>query len=413
MRLRRSVRLSLRALLAHKVRASLSIASITVGVAAVLLTSAVGVGARREVMLKVENMGTNLLVVRPAQVRKLAARKTISGSVTSLRLEDYQAISELDSVAAAAPGAEGTMSVKAGFYALKSKVLGTTPGFPAVRRFQVRSGRFFDAEDNRTAGRVAVLGSRVADVLFPYEDPTGRDIRIRGVPFEVIGVLQSKGVSADGSDEDTQVLVPIRTALRRVLNVRWLSAIYVSARNEKGMEQAQTQVRDVLRERHRPAPPPHDSDAANQPDDFAVQNTASFLAMQKRTADSLDLLTTGIAALALVVGGTGVLALMLLSVKERTAEIGLRIAVGARPRDILTQFLLEATLLCAGGWIAGMALGAAGAAVVAFSTQWALGVPVGALFASWVMAIATGLLFGAIPARKASLLPPMEALRAQ
>jgi putative ABC transport system permease protein len=317
--------------------------------------------------------------------------------------------------------------VKASFYAMKSKVLGTTQYFPTVRRFQIRSGRFFDAEDDRMASRVAVLGSRVADVLFPDEDPTGRDIRIRGVPFEVIGVLQSKGVLADGSDEDSQVLVPIRTALRRILNVSWLNAIYVSAKNDAGVEQAEAQVRAVLRERHRPGRssardgadtlrsgrPPPALPPPDQLDDFAVQNTASFLAMQKRTADSLDLLTTGIAGLALLVGGTGVLALMLLSVKERTGEIGLRIAVGARPRDILTQFLLEATLLCAGGWMAGMGLGAAGAAVVAYGTQWAIGVPFGAIFASCVMAIATGLLFGAIPARKASLLPPMEALRAQ
>src|SRR5262249_51131821 len=162
---------------------------------------------------------------------------------------------------AAAPGVDGTMSVKAGFYAMKSKVLGTTPGFPTVRRFQIRSGRFFDSEDDRTASRVAVLGSRVADVLFPDEDPIGRDIRIRGVPFEVIGVLQSKGVLADGSDEDTQVLVPIHAALRRVLNVNWLSAIYVSASNEAGVELAEAQVRTVLMERHRARP-------AEQPDDF-------------------------------------------------------------------------------------------------------------------------------------------------
>jgi putative ABC transport system permease protein len=230
-------------------------------------------------------------------------------------------------------------------------------------------------------------------------------MRIRGVPFEVIGLFEPKGVLADGSDEDNQVLIPIRTALRRVFNVRWLSAVFVGVRDPQRMETAETEIGRLLRVRHRLS-------RDGSPDDFAIQNTTRFLAIQKQTADSLMLLTTGLAALALLVGGIGILALMLLSVKERTGEIGLRMAVGAKPRDILIQFLFEATLLALGGWLAGITIGAIGAVAVAFSTTWTIGVPGEAVLASLAMAVTTGLGFGALPARKASLVPPIEALLA-
>lgn len=392
MRLRRSFRMSVRALFAHKVRAALALASVAAGVAAVLLTSAIGTGAQQEVSRKIEAMGTNLLIVRPAQVERLASRRTIRGVVTTLVAEDAEAIAALPSVEDAAPGVDRPVRVKAGPYASMTKVLGTTPPFLRIRNFRVQHGRFFDARDDLQ--RVAVLGAGTAAALFPGGDAVGAEIRIRGVPFAVIGVLEAKGVTPDGGDEDTQILVPFRTAMRRLFNTTWLTTVFVTAAE---IDTARADIERLLRARHRR-------------EDFAVQNTTKFLAMQKQTADFLTLLATGLGGIALVVGGAGILALMLMSVRERTAEIGLRMAVGATPNDILAQFLFEATLLALGGWMAGLAIGSIGAAAVALGTEWTLAVPVDALVASAVMVAIAGLGFGAFPARKASLLPPIEAL---
>lgn len=394
MRFRRSLRMSLRALFAHRLRATLALASVAVGVAAVILTSAIGTGAQQEVIRKIETTGTNLLIVRPAQVERLASRQTIRGVVTTLVPEDAVAVATLPRVANAAPGVERTVRVKAGAIASMTKVLGTTPAFLTIRNFRVQSGRFFDDADELQ--RVAVLGARTAEALFPDGNAVGAEVRVRGVPFHVIGVLDAKGATADGGDEDNQILVPIRTAMRRVFNTTWLTTVFVTARD---VDAARADITTLLRERH-------------ATEDFAVQNTTKFLSMQKQTADFLTLLATGLAGIALVVGGVGILALMLMSVRERTSEIGLRIAVGATPNDILAQFLFEATLLALGGWMAGLTIGAIGAAAVALGTEWTLAVPVNALIASIAMVLIAGLGFGAFPARKASLLPPIEALLA-
>jgi putative ABC transport system permease protein len=402
MRLRRSLTLSLRALFAHKVRASLALASVSAGVAAVILTSAIGAGAQRDIRQKIERMGVNLLVVRPVQVARSAARKEQKGVVTTLRLADYEAVAELSVVERAAPGIELPVKVKVGASAMATRLLGTTKDFPLVRHFVIKRGRFFDDADDRASRRVVVLGARVAETLFD-DDPVGRQILIRRVPFDVIGVLAPKGALGDG-DEDNQVLVPIRTVLRRVSNSTWLSTVFVSVREEgpRSINNAESQIGAVLRERHRVK-------SSGQPD-FEVQNAARFFTMQRQTADSLGTMTTGLGAAALLVGGTGIMALMLLSVKERTSEIGLRIAVGATSRNILTQFLLESTILALSGWAGGILIGAAGVTIIGVSTAWPVAAPVPAMLGSLAMAVIIGVGFGAIPARKAAMIPPMQAL---
>src|SRR5262249_24399789 len=200
-----------------------AVSSVTAGVAAVLVTSAIGAGAETSIRSQIERLGANLLVVRPAQVKRIVARKEVKGAVSTLRLEDLDAIAPLESVVDAVPGLEGPAKVKAGTVAMTTKVLGTAPELPAVRRFQIQQGRFFDADDDREARRVAVLGSRVTAALFDA-NPVGRSIRIRGIPFEVIGSLAPKGVVA-GGDEDNQIVVPIRTARRRLFNATWLTSI--------------------------------------------------------------------------------------------------------------------------------------------------------------------------------------------
>jgi putative ABC transport system permease protein len=410
-RLRRSVKPSLRALAAHRTRALLALASVSVGVAAVVLTNAIGVGAEQQIVRRIETVGTNLLVVRPAQVQRLTARKQVSGVVTTLRMEDRDAIAALPLVAEAAPGAEQTLRVKAGAIATATTVVGTTPAFLTVRRFTLHAGRFLDEEDNLASRRVAVLGARVSETLFAADDPIGRDVRIRGVPFEVIGVLEAKGALGDGGDEDNQVLIPIRTALRRVLNATWLNEVFVGVGDLRQMADAQATIGDALRARHRAAS--RDRAGAARGRDFEIQDVTRFLVIQKEAADSLRLFTSALGVLALIVGGTGILALMLLAVRERTSEIGLRMAVGARPRDVLTQFLLEATLLAFGGWLIGVIAAAMVASIVVVATQWTIVPPIDALLASLAMVLLIGLGFGAYPARLASRLPPIGALRSE
>jgi putative ABC transport system permease protein len=276
------------------------------------------------------------------------------------------------------------------------------PALARLRGLRVADGRFLDEADDLEARRVAVLGARVASTLFPGGDAVGRDVRIRGLPFEVVGVLQAKGVLADGSDQDGNVFVPLRTALRRVFNTTWLSAIFVSVGERAEAPAVESAVRALLRERHRLAP--------GAPDDFEVQDQVRLLALRQDAVRGLTLVTAGLAGVAMLVGGSGILALMFLSVKERTAEIGLRMAVGARPRDVLAQFLGEATLLAVGGWALGALVAAAGALALGAATGWPVAFPAEAATGSLALALATGAGGGTIPARRASLVVPVRAL---
>jgi putative ABC transport system permease protein len=382
----------------------LAMSSVAAGVVAVVVTGAIGQGAKEEVLRQTESIGTNLLVVRPAQVSNSAARKTVRGFVTSLKLDDYQAITQLSRVSAAVPGFESSVVVKADNLSMSAMVLGTTSPYLDVCRFRLQEGRFITDEDDLTANRVAVLGARVNETLFGGQHAIGQQIRIRNVAFEVVGVLEPKGVLADGSDEDDRVVIPIRTALRRVFNSTWLNPVFVSVRDLAEMDEARSDLAALLRDRHRLV-------QRNKADDFSIQDKTKVLAARKQLADSLTLLATGLAASSLVVGGAGILALMLMSVRERTAEIGLRMAIGAKPRDILGQFLLEATSIAAGGWLAGMAIAAVATVIIARATSWTTSISSGLVFITLAIVVTSGLIFGAYPARKASLMPPIEALR--
>ncbi len=400
MKLRRNIGTSLRALFAHRVRATLASSSVSIGTAAVLVTNAIGTGADRDIQRGIASLGVNLVVVRPAQVRRTAARRQLSGATKSLTFADYEAIAELPEVARVAPGIDGAVRVKAGLRTVPTQLVGTTPEFFNVRRFQLRSGRYFDDDDDRAARRVAVLGARVANQL---DDPdiVGKQVRIRGIPVDVIGVLAPKGVLADG-DEDDQVIVPTRTALRRLLNVTWLSAVYVSASDPSTVRATETAIGELLVRRH----PPRQTQQAV----FEIQDASRFFTLQRRTTEALANLTTGLAAIAPGVGGTGIMALMLPPVRERTSEIGLRVAVGATPRDILVQFLLESLILALCGWIAGVILGGAGAFGIKLGLGWPVAVPTSALVSSFGVGLVIGLGFGAVPARRASVVQPMQAL---
>ena len=404
MRFHRGFFLSVRALLAHQGRAALAVASVAIGVAAVLVTSAVGEGARQEVLREISALGTNLIVVRPAQVQRSAARQQVQGRVTSLRLGDWRAIQALAAVEEAAPAVDQRLGVSARRRSTKALIFGTSSSFFVLRGLQVRSGRALDPIDDAASPRVAVLGSRIAATLFPLRDAVGQTLLVRGVPFQVVGVLAARGVLADGSDEDGNVFIPIRTALRRVLNTTWLSSIFVSVVDRQRMGEAEAQIQHLLRDHHRLD--------LQEPDDFDVQNQSKLLAMRSAVADWLTLLAGGMAGVSLLVGGTGVLALMLLSVKERTGEIGLRMAVGALPRDIFVQFLVEATMLAFVGWLSGVVVGAMGIVAATLATDWPASVPETGLLATLATTCLTGVGFGSWPARQATRLPPIRAIGA-
>ena len=406
MKLLRGLGVSARALLARRMGAVLTLASIALSVGAVVTVSAIGRGANQEILRQTENLGANLLVVRPAQVKNSPARKRIKGLVTTLTEEDLGAIRELSLVQAAIPGLENAVTARAGNRSMSVRALGTTNAYLNVCRFQLASGRFIDDQDDRLALRAAVLGARVDKELFPGEDAVGQSVQIRGVPFQVIGILKAKGIQADGSDQDNQIVIPIRTALRRVFNLTWLNPIFVSVRDPSRMRIAQFRIAQLLRLRHR-------LDSEGKPDDFAIQDQTKTLLAQRQIAGSLTTLALGLSVVSLIVGGIGIFALMLMSVKERTFEIGLRMAVGASPGDILVQFLAEAILLALGGWLAGMMIGLLGAGAVALLAKWKVALAPSLLPASLATALGAGIGAGTYPARKASLIPPIQALQVE
>jgi putative ABC transport system permease protein len=399
-------RIALKAVTAHKLRALLAIVGIVVGVAAVIVMLAVGEGAKREVLGKIQGLGTNILIVSAGQLKSIAGRPQLVGNVTTLDLRDARAIvEECPAVARVAPIQSRKLAVKYGTGTTTTSVVGTSADFPAVREFRTAVGRFFDADEVQGAQRVAVLGQTVLANLGAGRTLVGETLRINNVPFEVIGILEPKGVNYAGIDEDDQVLIPISTALRRLFNMSFLSSLYIQAKDERAMGTAAHQLTELLHERHRIK--------TGRPEDFTLQTQAEILEAAQETSQTFSLLLGSIAGISLFVGGIGILAMMVISVRERTREIGVRRAVGARRRDILMQFILEATTLSLAGGLVGSLVGIAGGALFARATGWPTAISPMAILAAFGVSAAIGIFFGAYPARRAARLDPIVALRAE
>ena len=391
----------------HKMRTVLALLGIIIGVSAVIIMVAIGRGAQKEVLGKIEEMGTNLIVVNAGQVRTFAGRKRQTGNVITLTLRDAKAIKmECPSVRLTAPAQSKKLQVKYGSLSTKTSVVGTTPDFQEIRNFHVAKGEFFTEEENRASLRLAVLGQTVVKNIFENEDPIGETIRIRKIPFTVIGVMQAKGVDINGVDQDDQIIIPINTALRRVFNLTYLSMIYVQAKDNRSIDAAIEEVTELLRERH------HLTRHA-KPDDFTIQNQADVLKTQKEATNTFTMLIGSIAAISLLVGGIGILAIMLMVIRERTNEIGLRMAVGARKKDILMQFLLESLMLSIAGGFLGIMLGISGSLTIGLFTNWSASLSILSIIIAFAFSLLVGLFFGVYPARRASLLDPIEALRSE
>jgi putative ABC transport system permease protein len=407
MRWTRGLKVSMEMLMAHRLRTVLSVLGIVVGIATVSVMTAVGRGSEQKVMAGIRSMGTNLISISAGKVMLIAGRERQGAVVTTLTPQDATAIQSeaSDLVSLVAPAQSKKLPVKFEEIGLKTNIVGTTPEFLEIRNLHLEAGEMFDEQNDRAASRVAVVGQTMARDLFGKANALGQTIRIGKVPFQIIGVLAPAGVDINGADQDDQILVPLRTAMRRVFNVTYVNNIYIQVRSEQQMDQCAAQLNEALRARHRLR--------TGKPDDFTIQNQAELLKTQQETQSTFTTLTVGVASLSLAVGGVGILAVMLMSVRERVKEIGLRRALGARKGDILFQFLIEAVMLSFMGGILGAFVGIIVTFVVARIAGWEAILVPQILMAAVAASAGIGLLFGTIPARKASLASPIHSLRAE
>ena len=403
-----SARIAVRALRVNKLRSALTMLGIVIGVGAVITMVAVGAGAQARVAEQIQSLGSNMIIVLSGSILSGGARMG-SGSQLTITEDDAWAIQrEIPAVAAAAPTSRGGAQVVYGNLNWATGIQGVTLEFFTAREWDVADGRLFSQEEVEGAGKVALVGLTVVGNLFGDSDPLGQVIRIKNVPFTVIGTLERKGQTTFGQDQDDTVLIPLSTAKKKVLgasqaNARSVGSIAVKVREARAMPEAEQEIRGLLRQRHRLQ--------AFQDDDFNIRNLTEVLQSQEASSRVLTLLLAAIASVSLLVGGIGIMNIMLVSVTERTREIGLRMAVGARGRDILLQFLVEAVTLSLIGGAIGIAMGLAGSYSIAYFAQWRTLVSTEAVFVAFAFAAAVGVFFGFYPARKAAALNPIDALR--
>jgi len=402
------LRIALRALAVNKLRSALTMLGIVIGVGAVIVMIAVGGGAQARVEEQIRALGSNLLLVMPGSTTAGGVRMGF-GSGSTLTEDDVAAINREIPEALGAPALRGSAQVIWGNANWSTQIFGVTPEYLDVRQWPLASGRSFEPGEMAGAAKVCLIGATVARQLFGAADPLDQSIRIKRVPFTVIGVLDVKGQSLMGTDQDDLVLVPIKTARSRVLGTasaarnRTVGTIWVKVADGLDTKVVEEQVRSLLRQRHRIQ--------AGADDDFSLRNLAEVMAAQEASSRVLALLLAAVASVSLLVGGIGIMNIMLVSVTERTREIGLRMAVGARTRDILGQFLVEAVTLSLIGGLIGVALGVGGSVAIAQLAGWRIVLSPEAVGLAVAFAFAIGVFFGFYPARKAARLNPVEALR--
>ncbi|NWF91710.1 MAG: ABC transporter permease [Syntrophaceae bacterium] len=401
-----SLRIALRALMVNKMRSALTMLGIIIGVGAVIAMIAVGSGAKARIAEQIASMGSNMLIVLSGSSTSGGLRHG-SGTVPTLTVEDAKAISnEIPGVKYVAPSLSGVAQVVFGNQNWSTIINGSTPEVLEIRDWPLASGRSFTQQDIDGATKVCLLGKTVADNLFGGIDPIGQIVRIKNVPFTVIGVLAPKGQSTWGQDQDDIIFVPLTTAQKRLFGMQFpgmVRVISVQAREPEVMKSVENQITDLLRQRHRIQP--------NQENDFSVRNLTEVLSSAEQSANVMSLLLGAIASISLIVGGIGIMNIMLVSVTERTREIGIRIAVGAKGRDILLQFLIESLVLSLIGGIVGIGMGVVGTLILSSLTQWPTLFSIEAILLAFLFSGSVGVFFGFYPARKASLLNPIEALR--
>jgi putative ABC transport system permease protein len=392
-----------RALRRNKMRTVLTMLGIIIGVGAVIAMVGIGNGAKAQVQARIAALGQNVIMVFAGSVNRGGVYSG-SGGAGTLTVEDALAMEkEVPGVAAVSPEVRSGAQIMAGNNNWSTSVMGEGVGYLSIRQWDLEDGAMFTDADVRAAAKVCILGKTTADHLFPEDDPVGKTIRIKNVPMKVLGVLRAKGASMFGSDQDDTIVVPYTTGMKRFAGVTTLRMINVQAASPEQMTEVQNGIAELLRQRHRIQ--------TGRDDDFMMRNQQEIAEAMSATTDVMTALLAAIASVSLLVGGIGIMNIMLVSVTERTREIGIRMAVGARGRDILLQFLIEAVALSSTGGLLGILCGVGGAKLITMIKQWPTLVSANSIIIAFAFSAAVGVFFGFYPARKASQLDPIDALR--
>ena len=397
------IKVAFRALRRNKMRTILTMLGIIIGVGAVIAMVGIGNGAKAQVQARIAALGQNVIQVFAGNINRGGVRSGYGGAGT-LTIEDALAMErEVPGVSAVSPEVRSGAQVMAGNNNWSTSVMGESVDYLTIRQWDLDDGVMFSDTDVRAAAKVCILGKTVADNLFPDEDPIGKVIRIRNVPMKVLGVLKPKGASMYGSDQDDVIIVPYTTCMKRFAGVTMLRSILAQAGSADQINDVQDGITNLLRQRHRIQ--------AGHDDDFMIRNQQEIAETQTAAMDTMTALLAGVAIISLIVGGIGIMNIMLVSVTERTREIGIRMAVGARGRDILLQFLIEAVALSSTGGALGIMSGIIGAQLITFFQHWPTLISPDSIVLAFAFSAAVGVFFGFYPARKASQLDPIDALR--
>ncbi len=396
-------KIALRALANNKLRAFLTMLGIIIGVASVITMLAIGQGSKRSIQAQISEMGSNMIMIHPGGERRGGVRMDPS-EMQTLKLTDYESLrDETNFVAAISPNVSSSGQLIAGNNNYPSSVSGVGIDYLEIRQLTVESGEMFTEQDIQTSAKVCVIGKTIVDNLFPGSDPVGQIIRFNQVPFRVVGVLKSKGYNSMGDDQDDIVLAPYSTVMKRLLAQTYLQGIFASALSEDMTDYATEEISEILRRNHKLK--------AGDADDFTIRSQEELSSMLNSTTDLMTTLLACIAGISLVVGGIGIMNIMYVSVTERTREIGLRMSVGARGVDILSQFLIEAVLISITGGLIGVIIGCGASFVVKNVAHWPIYIQTWSVLLSFAVCTVTGVFFGWYPAKKAADLDPIEAIR--
>jgi putative ABC transport system permease protein len=404
MKLRNQLKAAIRSLARNKMRTFLTMLGIIIGVGSVIAMLAIGQGSRESIQAQIANLGTNLLTVFPSASMSGGVRME-AGSSVRLTLDDYKAVAErCPAILYSTPTVRTSGQLIAGSQNWRTSVWGVYPDYFSIRNLTIDQGSIFSSAEDKSAQKVCVIGQTVIKYLFGEGmDPVGKQIRINKIPFTVIGTIAAKGQNAFGQDQDDIVIAPFTTVQERMLTITYINAIMVSAMTEKMIPEATDEITQVLKERHRLGP--------SEDPDFTIRSQADISSAATATSGILTVLLASIASISLLVGGIGIMNIMLVSVTERTREIGIRMGVGARGRDVLLQFLIEALMISLIGGIIGVAVGVFASEIIAGVMKWPIVISIESIALSFLFSTAIGIFFGWYPARKAAGLNPIDALR--